>query len=63
MMRAIYQQNSDGAWILVAAFCIGLLPEPPSDWPAEIADWLEQEGFDVKVVDVEIENLKPTYLS
>ena len=58
MMRAIYQRDADGNWLLVAAFCVGLLPDPPSDWPAEIGDWLETEGFDVKLIECHVEELK-----
>ena len=44
MIKAIYKLRSDGDYDFVAAFESEQLPEPPSNWPAEIIEWLKAEG-------------------
>ena len=44
MIKAVYQQRSDGDYDFVAAFETEQLPAPPSDWPQEISEWLTAEG-------------------
>lgn len=51
MIKAIYREREDGDFDFVAAFDTNLTPEPPSNWPDEIAEWLRNEGETVLVVD------------
>lgn len=44
MIKAVYRLRGDGDYDFVAAFETEQLPQPPSDWPMEISDWLHAEG-------------------
>ena len=44
MIKAIYKRREDGDYDFVAAFETEQLPEPPSNWPEEITEWLNAEG-------------------
>ena len=57
MTRAIYIQRSDGDFDFVAAFDIDQLPAAPSNWPKEIADWLESEGETVRMLEEDLSKL------
>lgn len=58
MIRAVYKQREDGDYDFVAAFETEQLPELPSDWPAEIIDWLKGEGeVGITIQNIELERL------
>lgn len=44
MIKAIYRRREDGDYDFVAAFETEQMPEPPSNWPEEITEWLNAEG-------------------
>jgi hypothetical protein len=39
-MKSVYVQGDDKLWHLVASFRLDQLPDAPSDWPEEIAEWM-----------------------
>lgn len=44
MNIAVYRSRSDGDYDFVAAFNSDQLPQAPSNWPEEIAEWIKSEG-------------------
>lgn len=63
MTRAVYKIREDGDYDFVAAFAVDSLPDAPSDWPKEIADWLESQGEQALIVDRLDLNKLPDVLS
>ena len=54
MIKAIYRRREDGDYDFVAAFETEQMPELPSNWPEEIAEWLRSEGGSVLILDTEL---------
>ncbi len=63
MTRAVYKIREDGDYDFVAAFDTEQLPDAPSDWPQEIADWLNAAGEDALIVEgVELNKLPDVWI-
>ena len=50
MKRVVYKVLPDGSLFFLAAFAVSELPDFPSDWPQEIAEWYESQGVKVKIL-------------
>ena len=50
MNIAVYRSRSDGDYDFVAAFDAEQLPQAPSNWPEEIAEWIKSEGDDALLI-------------
>lgn len=51
MTKAVYRKREDGDYDFVAAFETEQLPDAPSNWPEEIAEWMRSEGDEVIITD------------
>lgn len=62
MTKAIYKRRDDGDYDFVAAFETEQLPEPPSNWPDEIVEWLNSEGETPMIVEnIDLNKLPDVY--